>query len=109
MKLSGLLVSTAALAVAAKVNYDGYTMFHVETAGLGAFSDLSSQIAEIPDAIPIQGCSTKSHLDVAIPADGLDAFNALNLNAKVVHEDLGAAIAAEGPLVAYERWCPHHS
>jgi carboxypeptidase A4 len=105
MRFTGLILSAASLAAAAatKVSYDGYQMFHVETATLGDFDDLSSKIAEIPDAIPLQACSHKSHLDVAIPANGLDAFNALNLDAKLVHEDLGAAIAEEGPLVPYER------
>jgi carboxypeptidase A4 len=106
MKLSRLILSAASLAATAvseQVNYDGYKMFHVETATLGDFNDLHTMIADIPDAIPIQGCSAKSHLDVAIPASGLDAFAALNLSATVVHEDLGAAIAEEGPLVPYER------
>ncbi|KAI0128689.1 zinc carboxypeptidase [Xylariales sp. AK1849] len=107
MKLLHLILPAASLAFAAvvpeassKVNYDGYTLFHVE-ATEGTFA-LQGQIAPLADSIALQGCTHDDHLDVAVPEHEVEAFQALNLNAKVIHEDLGAAIAEEGDLVPYE-------
>lgn len=92
-----------------KVSYDGYKMFHVEVGDLEGYSALESLLAGLPDAIPIEACTSHSdHLDVAVPAHSLNAFDALNLTSTVIHEDLGAAIAAEGALEPYLGQLPSH-
>lgn len=110
MRFVNVALSAASLASAAvlpeastKVNYDGYKLFHVDvpadaTTGL---SSLYSASSSLTDTVKLQGCSHDDHLDFAVPAHELDAFYALGLNGTVVEEDLGAAIASEGPLVAY--------
>lgn len=110
MKFVNTVLSAASLASAAvlpdastKVNYDGYKLFHVDvpvdaTEGLSSLYSVSSSLA---DTVKLQGCNHDDHLDFAVPAHELEAFYALGLNGTIVEEDLGAAIAAEGPLVAY--------
>jgi carboxypeptidase A4 len=110
MKFSAAALSAASLASAAvlpetssKVNYDGYKLYRVDvpadsTEGL---SSLYSLGASLTDSVTLQGCAHDDHLDFAVPAHELDAFQALALNGTLVEDDLGAAIAAEGPLVPY--------
>lgn len=110
MKFVNIALSAASLASAVvlpeasgKVNYDGYKLFHVDvpadaTEGLSTLYSLSSSLK---DTVKLQGCNHDDHLDFAVPAHEVDAFHSLGLNGTVVEEDLGAAIAAEGPLVPY--------
>lgn len=112
MKYLGLTLSAASLASAAalgateatepetgKISYDGYKLFHVDAPQ--GVSSLYTQAMALADTVPLQGCSHSDHLDFAVPANEIEAFEALGLNYTVVEEDLGAAIAAEGPLVPY--------
>lgn len=110
MKFFAAALSTASLATAAvlpeaeaKTNYDGYKLFKVDVPadaneGMASLYSLGSSLT---DTIPLQGCSHEDHLDFAVPAHELDAFYALNLTSTLIEDDLGAAIAAEGPLVPY--------
>ncbi|KAH8673720.1 hypothetical protein BX600DRAFT_433335 [Xylariales sp. PMI_506] len=111
MKLLQVALSAASLAAAvvipqadSKVNYDGYKMFRVQAPeGLNV---LETQLSGLTDTISVQPCSHGNHLDVVVPEHELAAFEALNMDAEVVHDDLGAAIAEEtfepylGPEVA---------
>jgi hypothetical protein len=111
MKYLGVALSSASLASTAalgatgtdantgKISYDGYKLFQADAPD--GLSTLYSQTEALADTVPLQGCSHADHLSFAVPEHELDAFQALGLNATVVEEDLGAAIAAEGPLVPF--------
>lgn len=78
-----------------KVVYDGYKVFRV-TAPVEGSEAIDAQIAAL-DGLDVHHHG--DHFDVAIPPANLDAFSALNLDATVLTEDLGALIAAEGDVV----------
>lgn len=110
MRFVNVALSAASLASAAvlpeasgKTNYDGFKLFHVDVpadASEGLMS-LYSLGSSLQDTEKLQGCGHDDHLDFVVPPHELDAFYALGLNGTLVEEDLGAAIAAEGPLVPY--------
>lgn len=78
-----------------KVDYGGYKVFRVA-------SDSADVVeAELEDLEAIHLMRTAQHFDVAVPPESIDSFNALNVAAEVVTEDLGAQIATEGELVSY--------
>jgi len=105
MKFFSSLLLAAPLATAllldrnGKVVYDGYKVFRVpapEDNGVEAFD------AQIADLEGLEISHNGEHFDVAIPPASLDAFGALNLDAQVLTEDLGALIASEGEVEEYE-------
>ncbi|KXJ88766.1 hypothetical protein Micbo1qcDRAFT_150656 [Microdochium bolleyi] len=105
MRLLSTLLLAAPLAAAAllqdrngKVVYDGYKVFRVNAPEEGT-QELDAQI-EALDGLDVHHHG--DHFDVAIPPASLDAFKALNLDATVLSEDLGALIAGEGELAEYD-------
>lgn len=90
--------------VTAKVSYDGYKAFSIET---GDVHDALENILSDLDFVDLScGGSNHKTLDVAIAPKSLEAFKALDLNATVISEDLGKDFAAE-KMGSYERtFCP---
>ncbi|KAI1827432.1 hypothetical protein F4861DRAFT_492668 [Xylaria intraflava] len=78
--------------------YDGYKVFRVLTQDdLAEFEAKLQSLAAI-ELARNRGHIDKQHVDVAVPKESLDAFNALNYDVEILAEDLGANIALEGEL-----------
>ncbi|KEY74062.1 hypothetical protein S7711_02652 [Stachybotrys chartarum IBT 7711] len=84
--------------VAAKVSYDGYKAFRINN--LDNWDATERTLTEL-EYVSLSCEHNHQTLDVAIAPEHLDAFNALNLDATVVTEDVGAELAAEGELQPY--------
>ncbi|KAI1812075.1 hypothetical protein GGS20DRAFT_592041 [Poronia punctata] len=78
--------------------YDGYKVYRVVAEGDA--SEFEAQLRSL-SAIELsrnRGHVETQHFDVAVPPESLEAFDALNYEAQVLTEDLGADIALEGEL-----------
>lgn len=73
------------------ISYDGYKVFRIATGD--NLADVQERIASF-SAEPWNR-DISQHLDIALAPDQLEEFEALGLNVTVMHEDLGADIAAE--------------
>lgn len=106
--MKGLLATTLCVALAAatavpvkKVSYDGYKVVRVNT---GNHVD---KVAEIIDSLGLttwKGApKANSHSDIVVPPSKVAAFDAAvaDLSSTVMHEDLGASIAAESDFQIY--------
>jgi hypothetical protein len=95
MKLHiALTLFTSLVAGAAQeepVSYDGYKVFRVETHGNP--SSVEAQLAGI--TYEQWNDESHTHLDILVGPEGVPTFEALGLDFSVMHEDLGASIAAE--------------
>lgn len=86
------LASAAALAPREeKITYDGFRVYRIAT---------GDNLASVKDQL--SGFSLQSwnldvskHMDFALSPDQIEKFEALGLDATVMHQDLGADIAAE--------------
>lgn len=102
MKFVEVILAAASLASAAviapeQIVYDGFKVFRINaTEGLPS---LKSKIADLAQTRELH--SHADHMDVAVAPSDIAAFGALNLPSEILDEDLGASIAAEGPLVSY--------
>lgn len=102
MKLLEVVIAATSLASVAvtapePVVYDGFKTFRINvTEGL---SSLRSKLAGLAQTRELH--SHADHMDVAVAPTDIAAFEALNLPNEILDEDLGASIAAEGPLVSY--------
>lgn len=85
---------------AAKVSYDGYKAFHIDTPE--DFDDVQAKLKDITYTSMDCGNNHKG-FDIAVSPESLKAFEKLNLNSKVMHEDLGASMTEEGKMSAYVR------
>lgn len=74
-----------------KVSYDGFKVFRINT------GDELVPIQEKLSTFDLQpwNIDFSQHMDVAVPPAQVEGFEALGLGATVMHEDLGADIAAE--------------
>lgn len=97
MKFLSALALLAPLA-AAKVSYDGYKAFSIET---GKSHDAVETALKDLNFVSLACESNHKTLEVAIAPESLEAFEALNLNVTVISEDLGADFAAEGEFEPY--------
>lgn len=80
---------------AAKVDYAGYQSLRItlpETAG-----GLEEKIEDI--AAHILNPGHKTHIDVVVPADKVEAIKSLTPDVETLVEDVGAALAEEGDLI----------
>ncbi|KAK8114280.1 hypothetical protein PG999_006349 [Apiospora kogelbergensis] len=108
MKLLEVVIAATSLASVAvtapePVVYDGFKTFRINvTEGL---SSLRSKLAGLAQTRELH--SHADHMDVAVAPTDIAAFEALNLPNEILDEDLGASIAAEGPLVSYSFDGPH--
>lgn len=97
MKLFSVVVLGLHL-VAAKVSYDGYKVYHIETddyeATRAALSDL--------EYVSLNCESDHKSLEVAVAPESLASFRSLGLEAQVTSDDLGAQIAVEGDMKPYK-------
>ncbi|KAK5084584.1 hypothetical protein LTR05_005662 [Lithohypha guttulata] len=86
------LVSAAALSPREeKVSYDGFKVYRITTGeNLASVQDKLVDIEMKP-----WNMDFSKHIDVAISPDQIEKFESLNLDTIVMHEDLGADIAAE--------------
>ncbi|KAK7940891.1 uncharacterized protein PG986_013278 [Apiospora aurea] len=104
MRLLEVVLAATSLASAAvtpapdeQVVYDGFKVVRVNaTDGLPS---LKSKIASLAQTLELH--SYADHMDVALAPGDVAAFEALNLPSDILDEDLGASIAAEGPLVSF--------
>ena len=107
MKLLEAILAAASLASAAIVTppeqavYDGFKVYRVNaTEGLPS---LKSKIASLAQTLELR--SHADFMDVAVALGDVAALEAMNLPSDILDEDLGASIAAEGPLVSYSCEC----
>lgn len=84
--------------VAAKVSYNGYKAFHLED--LEDYEEVQSHISQL-NYISLSCESNHQGMDIAVAPESIEDFEALGLNATVVHEDFGADIAQEGSFKPY--------
>ncbi|KAF6789714.1 zinc carboxypeptidase, partial [Colletotrichum sojae] len=93
MRLFALLTALSLLAAASgkRVSYDGYQVLRVKTGARQV--EVDQKLAKVKhdewDGVE------NSHVDVVIAPAQLPRFRALGLDHRVMHEDLGASIAAE--------------
>jgi hypothetical protein len=91
-----LNLALASLAVGVSIRspstnlYEGTKVYHVKTGRHVA--EVQKRLAEFSHNI---WESSSDHIDVAIPRHQVARFEALGLNARVLHADLGSSIAAE--------------
>lgn len=98
------LLSLASLALASvlpreeAISYDGYKVYHVNTQGN------SDAVLSALSALPYDQWNDRlqDHIDIAVAGQHVPAFEALALDYTVMHEDLGADIAAEAESIPYE-------
>jgi hypothetical protein len=76
------------------VSYDGYKVFRIATGD--SLAAIEESLA--PLALEPWNRDVTRHMDVMLAPDQLEEFVALDLNATVMHEDLGADIAAESAM-----------
>lgn len=84
--------SAAALApIEEQVSYDGYKVFRITT------GENLANVQEELQKVDVQtwNIDVAQHMDVAIAPTDLSQFEALGLSTSVMHDDLGADIAAE--------------
>ncbi|KAF4122341.1 Zn pept [Geosmithia morbida] len=99
MKTSTILGLGIALPfVAAKVSYDGYKVFHVDSGG--DHVAVAKALKSI-DHMSLGCGGSHNGFDIAVPPTSLNAFKDLGLGYEIVHEDLGADIAAEAAFTPY--------
>lgn len=85
-------------AVTAKVSYDGYKVYHIETSDYEATESALSSL----EYVSLNCESDHKTLEVAVAPESLDAFKKLGLNAELTISDLGTEIATEGDLKPYK-------
>lgn len=73
--------------------YEGTKVYHVKT-GIHV-ADIHERLTEVSHNI---WESASDHIDVAIPRHEIAKFEALGLNARVLHGNLGVSIAAEAEI-----------
>ncbi|KAI0976328.1 hypothetical protein F4678DRAFT_416682 [Xylaria arbuscula] len=81
-----------------QVTYDGYKVFRVLTNSDPAEFEAQLESLSAIELSRNRGHTDVHHFDIAVPPENLDAFDALNYEAKTLTEDLGANIALEGEL-----------
>lgn len=91
MKVTAALGLALPLA-AAKVSYDGYKAFHIDTPE--DFDDVAAKLKNL-EYVSMDCGSNHKGFDIAVSPDSLKDFEKLNLNTKLMHEDLGAEMGKE--------------
>lgn len=84
------------------ISYDGYKAVRVR-ANARSVSTVRQQLAGL-DLEPWTPERTGGTIDVAIPPEKLASFEALHLHYRVLHDDLGAAVAAESDPASAAAW-----
>lgn len=102
MKTSATLLA-AALALpfaAAKVSYDGYKAYSIESHN--EYEAVEKALEDL-EWVNLACTDNHDHLDIAVAPESVEAFEALGLDFKLVDGDFGAAIAEEGKMKKYKR------
>ncbi|KAJ4321617.1 hypothetical protein N0V94_002816 [Neodidymelliopsis sp. IMI 364377] len=89
LALTSLVVGTSVRSPIANL-YEGTKVYHVKTGSQVA--DVQKRLVELSHNI---WESASDHIDVAIPRHEVAKFEALGLNTRVLHANLGASIATE--------------
>lgn len=92
------LLALGLQAVSAKVSYDGYKVYHIDTADYDAAQTALSGL----DYVSLDCQDDHKSLDVAVAPSSLEAFEALGLDVTLTIEDLGVELATEGELKPYK-------
>lgn len=98
--LASFLASLAASAAVSAppssefVSYDGYKVFRIKTNGRAAATAVEAKLSSL-SSYEQWNQDIDIHIDVAISPEQLASFDALGLEAHVMHGNLGASIAAE--------------
>lgn len=90
------LVSAAVLPREPAVSYDGYKVFRVATNG--SVEATKAKLQQFTD--DFWNRDLTQYIDVAISPKQLAKFQSLQLDSKVLHEDLGKDISTEGVAAA---------
>ncbi|KAI1373195.1 hypothetical protein F4677DRAFT_462551 [Hypoxylon crocopeplum] len=107
MKLPSALWLTGALSIivqagqGGKVTFNGFKVYRIDATSQAAGPKSKFGGLPIIELNHGHGSSSDTTLDIAVPPDYISAFDALNLPATILSDDLGADIAAEGPLGDY--------
>ncbi|KAJ4245024.1 hypothetical protein NW762_014231 [Fusarium torreyae] len=97
MKFS-LFVGLLVPFVAAKVSYNGWKAYKIDT--VHSHEAVTNSLKDFHHVS--LGCGhSRGALEVAISPESLDAFRALDLNTTLLNDDLGVEIAEEGMFEAY--------
>lgn len=100
LKMKSLLAVALFLNLAvAKVSYDGYQAFRIDTKGS---YDVTKEAISNITYVSLSCENNRKTLEVAVAPDSLQAFKDLKLSTTVISEDVGAEIAAEGEMQPYE-------
>lgn len=93
MKVAAILLMFLWAAVA-KVSYDGYQVYCIDTPD---FAAIEAALASIPHVL-LECAHNHRTLEIAVAPGSVDAFRALGLDATLTCDDLGADLAVEGEL-----------
>ncbi|KAL8349390.1 hypothetical protein RB598_004984 [Gaeumannomyces tritici] len=80
--------------------YDGYKVYQIDAAGED-YAGIADAVANIEAAVPLACAEAHDHLDVAVAPDAVGQLERLGLKMKLLNDDLGANIRAEGEVKPY--------
>ncbi|KAI1134567.1 hypothetical protein F5Y05DRAFT_397516 [Hypoxylon sp. FL0543] len=83
------------------VTFEGFKVLRVNANQRVADLKAAFETLSVIELNHNHGYGAEATFDVAVPPEHLEAFGALNFSATILSEDLGADIAAEGPLGEY--------
>ena len=89
LALASLVAGVSTLSPSTNL-YEGTKVYHVKTGRHVA--DVQKRLASVSHNV---WESASDHIDIAIPRHEVAKFEALGLNSRVLHADLGASISAE--------------
>ena len=98
MKAVAAALGLALPFAAAKVSYDGYQAFHIDTPE--DFDDVAKSLGDI-EYVNLGCGSDHKGFDIAIAPEDIKTFEKLSLKSKLIHEDLGAEISKEASFKPY--------
>jgi hypothetical protein len=102
MKFTTTLGLALPMAAAAKVSYDGFQAYHIKTTD---FDSVKSALDEL-HTVSLECGAKHDGFDIAIAPESVEAFKKLDLDATLVHEDLGADLTKEGSFKPYKGMSP---
>lgn len=92
MKSSGVLALALPAIAAAKISYDGYKVFQIDS-----HNDYEGVLASLKGlkTVDLSCADDHNHIDIAVAPEDLEAFAALGLDTVATVEDLGTEFARE--------------
>ncbi|TLD18123.1 hypothetical protein PspLS_10522 [Pyricularia sp. CBS 133598] len=84
--------------------YDGYKVYQLDVGSDAAKYDaVTAAINQMPSAVSLACDDRHDHIDVAVSPDSVATLEALGVEMKLINEDLGRDIRAEGETKPYVR------